>query len=192
MVIWPRVAGFLLTGYLTLGRSFAYLGIPPLFIGEIALGAFVLLKPRVILGTWAASLFRASPLNMVGVALFAFMAYGVWQVARGVFAGYPLIHTLKFFTFNYYTLYLFMGIWIGLQAPEFLPKMFRIIAWANGIYGVLFLVALRHVPLSIPGYGAQDVPLLCRRLVARLWSSSVCCVSSAISGRSGSCCCSTS
>ena len=36
-----------------MGRSFAYLGIPPLFIGEIVLGAFLLLKPRVVLGTWA-------------------------------------------------------------------------------------------------------------------------------------------
>ncbi len=159
MVIWPRIAGFLLTGYLTVARSFAYLGIPPLFIGEIVLAAFVLLKPRVVLGTWVASLFRPSPLNMVGVALFAFIAYGLWQVARGVVGGYPVTHTLKFFAFNYYAIYLFMGIWIGLYRPDFLPKMVRFIAWVNGIYGILFLVALRHVPMYIPGYGAQDVPL---------------------------------
>ena len=46
MVIWPGVAGFLFTGYLAMARSFAYLGVPPLFIGEIVLGAFLLLKPR--------------------------------------------------------------------------------------------------------------------------------------------------
>ncbi|HZD51409.1 MAG TPA: hypothetical protein VE175_00040, partial [Woeseiaceae bacterium] len=67
MFIWSRIAGFLLAGYLILGRSFAYLGVPPLFIGEIVLGAFLLLKPRVALGTWAAALLRASPLNMLGL-----------------------------------------------------------------------------------------------------------------------------
>src|SRR5690606_5746699 len=159
MVLWPRIAGFLLTGYLTLGRSFAYLGIPPLFIGEIVLGAFLFFKPRVALGTWVASLVRASPLNGVGLALLAFVAYGVWQVGRGYFSGFPAIDALKTFTFNYYAIYLFMGIWIGLQAPDFLPRLVRIIAWINGIYGVLFLVALRHVDIYLPGFGAQDVPL---------------------------------
>jgi hypothetical protein len=104
MVIWPWIAGFLLLGYLTMGRSFAYLGIPPIFIGEIVLAAFLLLKPRIALGTWVASLLRPSPLNGLGLTLLAFMAYGLWQVGRGVLGGYPVLHTLKFFTFNYYTL----------------------------------------------------------------------------------------
>jgi hypothetical protein len=156
MVIWPWIAGFLLLGYLTMGRSFAYLGIPPIFIGEIVLAAFLLLKPRIALGTWAASLLRPSPLNGLGLTLLAFMAYGLWQVGRGVLGGYPVVHTLKFFTFNYYTLYLFMGIWIGLHTPDFLPKLIRVIAWVNGIYGVIYIVALRDVAAYIPG---TEVPL---------------------------------
>jgi hypothetical protein len=159
MVIWTGLAGFLITGYLTFGRPFAYLGIPPLFIGEIALGAFLLAKPRVAWGTWATSLLRSSPLSAFSLALLVFVAFGVWQVGRGVLGGYPGIHTLKFFTFNYYTLYVFLGIWIGLQVPEFLHKLIRVIAWVNGIYGVLFIAALRHVPTTIPGFGADDVPL---------------------------------
>jgi hypothetical protein len=159
MVLWPRIAGFLLTGYLTLGRSFAYLGIPPLFIGEIVLGTFLFFKPRVALGTWVASLLRGSPLNGVGLALLAFVAYGTWQVGRGVLGGFSIIDALKTFTFNYYTLYLFLGIWIGLQAPDFLPKLIRFVAWVNGVYGVIFLIALRHVEIYLPGFGAQDVPL---------------------------------
>ena len=67
------------------------------------LGAFLLLKPRVALGTWVASLLRPSPLNGLGLALLVFVAYGLWQVGRGVLGGFPLIHTLKYFTFNYYT-----------------------------------------------------------------------------------------
>ena len=96
-----------------------------------------------------------------------------------------LIYTLKFFTFNYYTLYMFMGMWIGLQAPEYLPKMIRVIAWVNGIYGLLYIVALRHVEITMPGFVARTCRSSRRRPV-RWWSSSDCCASSAISGRSGS------
>jgi hypothetical protein len=156
MTIWPLVAGLLLVGYLSMARSFAYLGIAPIFIGEIALATFILLKPRVVLGTWAASLLRSSPLNRLSIALLVFLAYGVWQVARGVLSGSPVIYTLKFFVFNYYTLYMFLGLWIALHEPTFLPKLVRIIAWANGIYGLIYIVALRHVVAFIPG---SDVPL---------------------------------
>jgi hypothetical protein len=132
-------------------RSFAYFGIPPLFIGEIVLGAFVLLKPRVALGTWVTSLLRPSPLNGLGFALLIFMLYGVFQVGRGVLGGNSVVHTFKFFIFNYYTIYLFMGIWIGLQAPEFLPKLVRVLAWVHGLYSLIWLMALRHVEASMPG-----------------------------------------
>lgn len=160
MVIWPQIAGFLLLGYLCWKRSFAYLGVPPLFIGEIVLAALLLLKPRVVLGTWVASLFRASPLNELGLALLVFVLYGIWQVGRGVLSGSSLLYTLKFFIFNYYTLYIFFGMWVALQAPDSLRRLIRVIAWVNGIYGLLFIVALRSVAVSMPGYGgAVDVPL---------------------------------
>jgi hypothetical protein len=159
MFIWSRIAGFLLAGYLVLGRSFAYLGVPPFFIGEIVLGAFLLLKPRVALGTWSAALLRASPLNVLGLSLLGFMAYGIWQLGRGILGGFPAIDALKTFTFNYYTLYLFMGIWIGLHTPDLIPRLVRVVAWVNGIYGVIYLVALRNLDIYIPGFGAQEVPL---------------------------------
>jgi hypothetical protein len=159
MAFWSRMAGFLVVGYLSMKRSFAYLGVPPIFIGEIALAAFLLLKPRVALGTWATSLLRPSPLNALGLTLLLFMSYGVWQVGRGVLGGTDIIYTLKFFIFNYYALYLFLAIWVGVHAPDFLRKLIRVVAWVNGIYGLLFIVALRYVPLSIPGFAAADVPL---------------------------------
>jgi hypothetical protein len=156
MVIWPLIATFLFVGYLSMARTFAYLGVPPVFIGEIALGAFLLLKSRVVLGTWLASLMRASPLGALGLALLVFVAYGVWQDVRGILAGRDLILTLKYLAFNYYPLYLFMGMWIGLHSPDFLRRLIRITAWVNGIYGILFLAVLRHVEGYLPG---TNVPL---------------------------------
>jgi hypothetical protein len=97
MCIWSRVAGFLVVGYLSMARSFAYLGVPPIFIGEVVLAAFLLLKPRVALGTWAMSLLRASPLSGLGLALLIFMLYGLWQMGRGILEGSPVIvHTQIF------------------------------------------------------------------------------------------------
>jgi hypothetical protein len=159
MAIWPQVLGFLLIGYLGFGRSFAYLGVAPLYIGELTLAAFLVLKPRVVLSTWITSLLRPSPLNALALALFVFMVYGVWQVARGLSNGSGLIYTLKFFVFNYYALYLFLGIWVALQAPDLLPKLIRILAWVNGIYGILFVVFLRHVDIHLQGSGGTGVPL---------------------------------
>ena len=125
MVISPRVTAFLAVGYLSMTKSFVYLRIPPLrlFIGEI-----VLVKPRMTIGTWAASVLRASPLNALGLAMLVFMLYGAWQMARGVLAGGSVFYTLKFFIFNYYALYLFFGIWVSLQAPDSLPSWFAV-AW---------------------------------------------------------------
>ena len=187
MVIWPKIAGFLLLGYLCMTRSFAYLGVPQLsiFIGEIVLAAFLLLKPRVALGTWASSLLRPSPLNAMGLALLAFVLYGIFQVGRGVLNGSSIAHTFKFFIFNYYTLYLFLGMWIGIRAAHILPKLIRAIAWVNGIYGLIWLVALDpskgYVVAMMPG---SDVTVFGQPgggTVAILAS----CASSAISGRYG-------
>jgi hypothetical protein len=151
MVIWPGVAVFLFTGYLAMARSFAYLGVAPLFIGEIVLGAFLLLKPRVVLGTWVTALLRPSPLNGFALVLLLFLAYGIWQVARGVLGGSDLVYTLKFFIFNYYALYMFLGMWVGLRSPDCLRKAIRVLGWVNGVYGIAFLLALRHVEAVVPG-----------------------------------------
>ena len=51
---WVKMASFLILGYFVMGRTFAYLGIPPLhiFIGEIVLGSFLLLGPETTRGQW--------------------------------------------------------------------------------------------------------------------------------------------
>ena len=159
VVFWSGLVSFLVVGYLCMTRSFAYLGLPSLqiFIGELGLAAFVLLKPRVALGTWVAAVLRPSPLNELGLALLLFVSYGVLQVVRGVFAGSPILHTFKYFIFNYYTIYLFLGIWVALKEPEYLPRLVRALVWFNGIYGLVWIVALKYTTsyLSIPGTDVQ-------------------------------------
>jgi hypothetical protein len=176
VLFWSGLVTFLVVGYLCMTRSFAYLGLLPLqlFIGEIALAAFVSLKPRVALGTWVAAILRPSPLNELGLALLLFMLYGLLQVVRGVFGGNPIMHTMKYFIFNYYTLYLFLGIWCAIRMPDYLARLVRAIAWFNGVYGLVWIVALRSTTsyLTFPG---TDVPLFGQPVGSAIAILGLCC-----------------
>jgi hypothetical protein len=159
MVLWHKLAGFLVIGYLIMARSFAYVGIAPLriFIGELALGAFLFLKPHVVLQTWVISLVRWSPLNLFSFSLLFFMLYGVLEVGRGLLGGSSLTVPLKCFVFNYYALFSFLGIWVGVRRPDFLPKLVRALAWANGTYGLVYVLMLKNLPIYIPGTGGMPL-----------------------------------
>lgn len=65
---------FVLTGYAFLGKGFAYLGVPPLFIGEITLVAMLL--AALLRGTWG-------PVVRSPVVL-ALAAFGLWGASRTV------------------------------------------------------------------------------------------------------------
>ena len=59
--------------------------------------------------------------------------------------------------FNYYPLYLFLAVFVGLRSPGFLRKLVRLLAWFNGIYGVAYILFLNTVPWTIPGVSADVV-----------------------------------
>lgn len=151
--IWVRGVDLLLLGYFSLTRSFAYVGIPPLklFIGELVLGAFLLSQTRAVLGRWLAALVVPAPLSGVAWGLFLFLAYGLFQVIRGISLGYPPLTAVQNLVFNYYPLYLFLGLWVGVRMPTYLPRFVHLLAWCNGIYGVTYLVLLNSLPWIIPG-----------------------------------------
>lgn len=150
---WVYVIGFILLGYLSMGRSFAYLGIPPLrlFIGEVVLGAFLLLHPRALVGKWLGALMSSSPLSGLAWAIYLFVGYGIFQLMRGIILGYTPLTAIQCFVFNTYPLYFFIGLWIGLQNRWFLHKIIYLLAWCIGIYGVAYILVLSHLPWTIPG-----------------------------------------
>lgn len=159
MALWARVWSLLLWGHLLFGRSFAYLGIPPLFIGEIALGAFFLSRPGAVLGRWVSWLVarRVNPLSSLAWALTIFLFYGLFQAFVGLARGYDILSTLKNLAFNVYPLYLFLGLAVGLRYPPLLRKAIWWLAWFNGLYGVLYVLVLNRIDLFLPW--APDVPL---------------------------------
>jgi hypothetical protein len=162
MALWARVWSLLLLGYLLFGRSFAYLGIPPLFIGEMVLGAFFLSRPGAVLGRWVSWLAarRVNPLSSLAWSLTILLFYGLFQVLFGLRKGHDLLYTLQNLAFNVYPLYLFLGLAVGLRYPSLLRKAIWWLAWFNGIYGVLYVLILDRIDLFLPW--APDVYLFSR------------------------------
>jgi O-antigen ligase/polysaccharide polymerase Wzy-like membrane protein len=151
--LWAKVLGLLLLGYLTMTRSFAYLGIPSLklFIGEVILGIFLLTQPRAAFGQWSMALAHPTPLSTVAWGLFLFLGYGIFELLRGIGLNHPPLVALQNLVFNYYPLYFFLGLWFGRQYLHYLPKMVRLIAWWNGLYGLAYILALSRLPWKMPG-----------------------------------------
>ena len=151
--MWAKVTLLLLLGYLSMTRSFAYLGLPTykVFIGEVVLVAALLFIPTAFLGYWLGALFEPTPLSKIAWALLVFIDYGIMQSARGIYLGYPLLTILQNFVFNLYPLYLFLGLWVGVRRARFLPDFIRLLAWWNGLYGVAYIFFLNRLPYVIPG-----------------------------------------
>src|SRR5947199_3067985 len=134
-------------GYLAIGRSFAYFGLPPLklFIGEIVLFAFLLTHPRASLDRLRRALAHQTLLTDFAWALVLLLLYGIMEIFRGAYNGYSVLNAIQSFVFNYYPLYLLFGIWIGQRNPQFLRKLIMTCAWVCGIYGILYIGLLSRV-----------------------------------------------
>ncbi|MGH7178450.1 MAG: O-antigen ligase family protein [Tepidisphaeraceae bacterium] len=155
---WLRLAQLLIIGYSSMGRSFAYIGIAPakMFIGELALGWFILRKFRTI--DWAVfRLPKSRPIELLRIAFLTFLLYGAVMIGYGIFEGRPILGVLLNSGFNYYALYLVMGLWLGYTQPESLPRTIRALAWIHGIYGVAYVVYLNQAAVPLPWAGGVDM-----------------------------------
>ncbi len=143
------LSAVLLLGYLSLTRSFAHIGIAPLFIGELALAWFLLTQPQTLIGLGLSSLTRSTPLTAFVWCLFVSGAYGLVQCLRGVFvSGNPVV-AIQNLVFHVYPLFLFLGMWVGRRDPRFLPRNLYRLAWVNGVYGALYLTIFeRFIPIG--------------------------------------------
>jgi hypothetical protein len=141
--VW--VVGVLLVGYLTLGRSFAHLGFAPLYVAEVALLALVLARPGLFARWWLAPLVQPSLLSGVAWAVLVFGSYGTLQVLRGFTTpGLNSRIAAQCVVFNIYPIFFFVGCWAGTHHPDTLPRLLRLVAWAVGLYGVLFVLVLNR------------------------------------------------
>jgi hypothetical protein len=86
---------------------------------------------------------------------------GGFEALRGLAQGHPLLTVLRDTGFNYYPLFFFLGVWIGLRDRDFVRRAVRGLAWFNGCYGAACVLFLSRVPWTVPGTAgaASPVPL---------------------------------
>lgn len=160
---WAKFVTFLIIGYMCMGRAFAYLGLPwfSLYIGEISLGAFLLFGPRMKQGRWLQVAQHIRRLKRLKWILFLLLGYGGFEALRGIVRGYPAFTAARDTAFNYYPLFLFLGMWVGLSSRGQLRRAVRMLAWWNGFYGLAWILYLNRLPWTMPGTAnaASVVPL---------------------------------
>ncbi len=151
--MWPGIAAFLIVGYLSLSRAFAYLGIPwwKIFVGEAVLAMLFIFGPKFNARSWYRTFLELPVLKRLALLYGLFLAYGVVQIVHGILAGNPPLVAVRDLTFNYYPIYFFLGLSAGLMRPDLLPRLLRAFAWFNGIYGALYIFALNRVEWFVPG-----------------------------------------
>ena len=150
---WQKTGIFLILGYILLNRSFAYLGIPQLklFIGEIVLFCFLVFRSAEGLDTLFSALAAPGRLHDCAWAMLLFILYGLFEAFRGIALGHPIVICFENFAFNYYSLYLLFGWWLGRRNPGLLRIVVTRLSWMNGIYGIAFILFLSRVPIFVPG-----------------------------------------
>ena len=153
---WAKWVFFMLLGS-TLGRAFYYIGIPPakIFIGDIVLVLFFVLRPRELFDRWTKALTNGGVFGPFAWSLLLFILYGCFEVLYGLYSGYSLLTALQNLVFNVYPVYFFLGLWIGADHPTLLQKVVRGWGWMLMIYGSAYFLFLSNVQLSMPG--ASDV-----------------------------------
>lgn len=155
---WSRWVLFMLLGS-SFGRAFYYLGVPPakIFIGDIVLALFFLLRPRELCDRWIRALTGSTEISPFAWSLLLSVLYGVFEVLYGLHLGYSVLTALENLVFNIYPVYFFLGLWVGAEHPTLFQKVARGWAWTLAIYGPAYLLFLHNVKLTMPG--TSDVPI---------------------------------
>src|SRR5260370_517767 len=153
---WARWVFVMLLGSF-FGRAFFYIGIPPakIFVSEIVLVLFLVLRPRELCDRWMNALTSGSVFGPFAWLLLLSILYGSFEVLYGLYSGYSALTALENLAFNIYPVYFFLALWIGAAHPTMLQKAVRGWAWMLAIYGPTSHCFLNNIKLTMPG--ASDV-----------------------------------
>lgn len=147
-------------GYLVLGRTFAYIGVPgiPVFVGELVLVTCLVAAPtRRRFERALRDLSRPGHWHVLSVLLVAVVVVGAVTAVRGIVTGSDVMRALMSLPFNYYPLFLVVGLWWGAVDRQALRRCTLWLARASAVYGTVYVLLLSRVPATFPGQ--TDVPL---------------------------------
>ncbi len=141
------------------GKTFYYLGIPAakIFIGDITLGLFFVLRTRELASRWFGALTGRNVLSPFAWVLLLSVLFGIVEVLYGLHSGYSLLTALQNLVFNLYPVYFFLSLWVGSEHPTMLQKVIRWWAWTLALYGPAYLLVLNKIKWFVPG--TDGVPL---------------------------------
>jgi hypothetical protein len=128
---------FLNAGYLLEGRTFAYLGVPGFYPGELLLLLASLRRRNNLWHTYMDEL-RRRPLLPLAVALF--LVWGFVESFRGYLGGYSLLDSFRGLAAHYYPLLLFVG--IGVAGSLSTSYVMRHLTTLNILMGVAGIVSV--------------------------------------------------
>jgi hypothetical protein len=147
LYLFVGLVGILLIGYMWFGRGFAYVGVPPLYIGELVLGvgilALLLSLPRL----------RLTPLHLL---LLAFMALGLARTLP--YIGEHGMDALRDAVVWLYALFaLVLSAAVRRQDVETIVRWYgRLLPWFVCWTPIVAFLALT-VPDRLPTYPGTDV-----------------------------------
>lgn len=151
--MWSFLFKLLVVGYYTFSRAFAYVGIAPwhLFIGEIVLVCFLLAGPVVANKTWLSLIPQLDTFRTLFYLVVVLILLGVAEALMGISRGYPALTCARDMAFDYYSIFIFLGIWYGMRHPNQLARIVRMVAWTNGFYGLFYVLYLNQITWIFPG-----------------------------------------
>src|SRR5205085_423908 len=86
-----------------------------------------------------------------------FVLYGCVSIVHGFLLHRGAIAVVINFAFNYYPLYLIIGVAVAQRNSTLMPTLARWLGWIHGIYGVCYVGGLHNLEgWSIPG--SEHVP----------------------------------
>jgi hypothetical protein len=149
---WRLLVEGMTIGYNAIGHAFTYIGIVPLslLLGEIVLGWFLLTR-RDAVNFALFSKRKSRPIELVRFTMVIFLLYGVVTFLNGIVRQLPLFPMVQCSAFNYYALYLLLGIWVGVNNRPFMKQWAIALAWVQAIYGIVWLLYLNRIDYPIPG-----------------------------------------
>ena len=155
---YGRLLCGLLVGYAVLGKGFAYISIPPLYIGDICLvlGLVVLVRSGRIIATLASLPSIALALLMLLVTaktVPAFRVYGLSAARDSVIVMYGL--------------YAFVVMALLLERPERLAQVivaYRPFGWLYGLSVIVLVNSSPYLGALMPNWPVNSIPFIWLRL----------------------------
>ena len=71
--------------------------------------------------------------------LLVSLAYGIFELIRGILLGFPPLIAIENLVFNVYPIYLFLGIWLGSRRPELLLRFVQVFSICFCVYAPAYM-----------------------------------------------------